>query len=345
MSRNLALFFDGTWNKPQQLHSHNTNVYLMYQATQLSDSFKWYDQGVGSRWHDRFRGGLFGVGLSKNIQQAYKFLCYRYRPGDRIFLFGFSRGAYTARSLAGLIRKCGLLNPDLVDIYHEKPHEDIISQAYEFYRRRDPVPDAPDVLEFRLKYSRKAEIEFVGVFDTVGSLGVPSSLLRVAKEWGFEHLSGLFEDFRERYRFHDTRLSRIINRAYHAVAIDEFREDFNVSLWDQKTRPDQVLEQVWFAGAHSDIGGGYSDRGLANLALGWMSEKAREAGLPVGTVGSTNPTGAELLHDSYQGEFKLVPPFVRQVQGTLHPSVAVRWNSSPRYKPTNLKGWLEQATG
>jgi uncharacterized protein (DUF2235 family) len=175
---------------------------------------------------------LSGAGLAKNVRDAYRFLVYNYTSGDDIYFFGFSRGAYTVRSTAGLIRKCGLLH---------KEHADRLRDAFKLYRKRDPTPDTQEALEFRDRYSRSPiRIRFIGVWDTVGSLGVPIDVFRFLS--------------RSRYEFHDVSLSRSVEYAYHAVAIDERRGPFRPTLWEQHPEATgQVLEQVWFVGVHMDI--------------------------------------------------------------------------------------------
>jgi uncharacterized protein (DUF2235 family) len=298
----------------------------------------WYDEGVGSTWYERLPGGLLGTGLDLNIQQGYKWLSQRYREGDKVFLFGFSRGAYTARSLVGLIRKCGLLHPTVLDDEdYLRPHEDLIKQAYQLYRRRDAQPDTPESVQFRCDNSREVRINMMGVFDTVGSLGVPSSFERLLEGAGLDTLSmWLDRTIQERYRFHDASLSSIVDNAFHALAIDEHREVFQPTLWDPHSG--RHLQQIWFPGAHSDVGGGYPERTVANQPLDWMRCRARECGLHLETRYLPQPlTGFEEIHDSWNhAPYNFRPRAWRTVSAeALHPSTWDRLRLNPGYRPAN----------
>ena len=192
--KRLVVCSDGTWNSPEQ--KHPTNVLKMARmvtpsALDGTPQVVFYDQGVGTgNWVDRWIGGITGKGLSKNIQDAYRFLMHNYEDGDEVFLFGFSRGAYTARSTAGFIRNCGLLH---------KRHSDEVDKTYELYRRRDAGPKSNAAVTFRSSYSREIEVKFVGVWETVGLLGIP--------------LLGLRFLTHRKYRFHDLELSRSLARS------------------------------------------------------------------------------------------------------------------------------------
>ena len=204
-------------------------------------------------------GGAFGHGLEDNVYEAYRFLVGNYEPGDELFLFGFSRGAFTARSLAGMIRKCGIL---------ERQHVRRYPAAIALYRD-DQHPDSPAARTFRRAHAVGGDatlpIRFIGVWDTVGALGIP--------------LRGLRGLTRHKYQFHDTELSGSVAQACHALAIDERRAPFEPTLWAYRPKPGQTVEQVWFAGVHSDVGGGYPDTGLADITLEWMIDRAQGAGL------------------------------------------------------------------
>lgn len=334
MPRRLVVCFDGTWNTPDQgdeLEQKETNACRFFEAVRdeesgAPDQLKWYDQGVGTNWYDRIPGGVMGVGLSENIRQGYTFLSRNHREGDAIYLLGFSRGAYTARSLVGMIRNCGLLKRYSKERVHE---------AYEIYRTRDEGPDSEVARVFREKYTRPVRIAFLGVWDTVGALGVP---LRS------------FAAFNRRfYEFHDTRLSGIVERAYHAVAVDEHREDYDVTLWDPVEKPRQTVEQRWFVGAHADVGGGYEDRHLSDITLRWMQDKAQACGLEIDPEGI--PRVAEdncmaALRDSFKeflagmyGLFK--DRYYRRVAATVYGNEAVdatvrqRAEGDGSYRPKN----------
>jgi uncharacterized protein (DUF2235 family) len=332
MADRLVVCFDGTWNKPDESPwdgDQNTNVRKFYESVLRGSQddgvtqWTWYDQGVGTRWNERIRGGAFGYGIDENIKQGYEYLVHNYDPGDEIFVIGFSRGAYTARSLVGLIRNSGLVE-----------HTDRIDDAYALYRRRDDGPDTPEALDFRRTHAREVRIRFLGVWDTVGALGVP---LR-----GFEWLN------RREYAFHDAELSGIVDHAYHAVAVDEHRADYRVTLWT-RTKPRQTVEQRWFPGAHGNVGGGYTDHELSNLPLRWMQEKALACGLrldpnllpgedPHALLAPVADSYREFLHGLYAFTH---PPFYREV-GTaadadqvVDASVARKCAADPTYRPRN----------
>ena len=270
--KRIVICFDGTWNKPadEKLpvdRRIETNVRRFYDsvkdnAADRTQQVKWYDEGVGTQWYDKYIGGAIGTGLELNIIQGYEFLAKQYQDGDEVYVLGFSRGAYTARSLVGMIRNCGLIKNEMLGLR--------VAMAYGIYRTRDDGPDSSTAKWFKAMFSREITIKFLGVWDTVGALGIPL------------HLLATFNS--KFYEFHDTRLSAIVKNAFHAVAIDEYRQDFDVCLWNPDAAPEQTLEQRWFIGAHCDVGGGYSDRRLSDMTLRWMQDKANALGLTVTPV-------------------------------------------------------------
>jgi uncharacterized protein (DUF2235 family) len=305
--KRLALFFDGTWNES----SDHTNVFRLYLLTAEHDQggvaqLRFYDPGVGTHWFDRLSGGAFGFGLHENIRRGYRWLMEHYEPGDQIFLFGFSRGAFTARSLAGLIARCGLLRPDspmsyaqLFDRYQRGVDE--VRPIYELIRDKHGAPPRDfeeRVLLDHAVYQRNI-IRMVGVWDTVGALGVP--------------LGGIPGISRRTLWFHNTRLSRAIEHSYHALALDEQRAAYEPLPWteffaaeprggDADTR---TVEQRWFSGAHADVGGGYRSDLLSIRPLAWMQDKARACGLAFRSVVRVSDDDLRQgLHDSY-AEFLL----------------------------------------
>lgn len=322
MPRNLVVLFDGTWNNKRT----RTNVIRMRESIRTTGRDDpqqpcFYDEGVGTKWYNRLSGGAFGRGLSENIQEGHAWLSRHQAPGDSIYVFGFSRGAYTARSLAGLIRKCGLLN---------SVTPQTIAQAYELYRDKAVHPDDPKAAEFRARHARETRVRFIGVWDTVGALGIPVSQIPFSRDF---------------YQWHDTELSKIVDYAIHAVAVDEHRKDFGVTLWS-KLKPDNVkVEQRWFAGAHSDVGGGEGGA-LPNLALRWLQDCAAEAGLALAgraEVGPEDYRGA--VSDSFAsfmfGIYKLFKkrynrPFGTGVNEVVDESVWRRWRADPSYRPPAL---------
>ena len=333
VARRLIACSDGTWNTPEQ--NSPTNVVKISRAITPTapdgtSQIVFYDPGVGTdNLLDKFSGGAFGLGISKNVQDAYRFLVHNYTDGDEIYLFGCSRGAYTSRSAAGLIRKCGLLR---------KQHAGRLKRAFQIYRKRDADADTPEAIRFRQSYSHNPlRIKFIGVWDTVGALGIPLDPLRFLG--------------RNRFEFHDVRLSRSVDYAYHAVAIDERRGPFEATLWEQHPEATkQVVEQVWFSGVHMDVGGGYDDDGLSDLALVWMIDKARETGLAFDEeyVRSLRPDGRAPLHDSRTFLYRLLGPRIRSIgtatcaHESVHAAACDRRRGDLSYHPTNLEDYVRR---
>ncbi|MGZ8769078.1 DUF2235 domain-containing protein [Aeromicrobium sp.] len=266
--KRLVVCCDGTWNKPD--NQTITNVEKIARTVQSDPGatggvhqFVYYVSGVGAGSYkaDKFLGGAFGFGLFHNVIACYRFLAQNYEPGDEIFIIGFSRGAYTARSVAGMVGRVGLLTK--VSLVEER-----LPAAVHRYQRTD-LPEGAfgsSVDEFKHDHCHSAKVNFLGVFDTVGALGVP----------GFMKLAP---------RFHDVQLSSQVLRARHALAVDETRLKFAPSFWESPEEPpgtpteDERVKQVWFEGAHSDVGGGYRATGLSDTSLLWMAREAHAAGL------------------------------------------------------------------
>ncbi len=327
MSKRLIICCDGTWDAP--VKAVVTNVVKVARSIESRDSdgidqVVFYDWGVGTGDRlNQISGGAFGKGLDRNIQDAYRFLVYNYNSDDEVYLFGFSRGAYTVRSLIGLIRNCGLL---------KKVYADKIAYAYDMYRSRSK-PDVKEAREFRNKFSNEITIKFLGVWDTVGALGIPLGILKRINE--------------KKYSFHDTRISGIVENAYHALAIDERRKPFAPTIWKTKKRRKNV-EQTWFVGVHSDIGGGYPESGLSDKTLKWMVEKAGKCGLAFNMeyIESITKNSAERLHNSYTPGYFVFGPHIRPIGITntdesLHPSVLERYHKKRSYRPKNLVKYLD----
>jgi len=358
-TRRLVLLFDGTWNKSES----NTNVERLRRLIAPVDErgnaqLVNYIPGVGvKRGLTHLLGGAFGFGLSRNVCDGYRWLCRNWLPGDQIYLFGFSRGAYTARSLGGLIRKCGLLKPapdGSVD-------KSAVGSAYDFYRDATIKPDDPLAVAFRADHSVEVGIHFIGVWDTVGSLGIPDTA-----SW--------FPFARARYQFHDTELSKIVKYAYQALALDEHRGDFKPAVWTRNPytvkageslvtkKQEQVeIEQRWFIGSHSDVGGGNKCDGagrkpdpLPELTLAWLQRKAIDTGLGCSALlipasdaylGVPRNSYTEFMLGLYK-EFK--PPFDRTlgsgVNEKVDDSVWLRWLADPGYRSPSLVRALATGT-
>jgi uncharacterized protein (DUF2235 family) len=353
--KRLVVCCDGTWNRPDQVDkgvAAPTNVAKLSLALAEADDagnaqVLRYQAGVGTRRRERLLGGGFGVGLSRNVQECYRFIADAYEPGDKLYFFGFSRGAFTARSTVGLVRNSGILR---------REHRHRIEEAYALYRnpRKDSEPSGIAAELFRRSYSHpETYIDFVGVWDTVGALGIPIDGFRpplLSKLW----------------TFHDTTLSRYVRGAYHAIAIDERRQPFKPTLWvKQDDAEDQTLEQVWFAGVHCDVGGGYGNTDLSEIPLLWMAEKARGCGLAfkpdhlvVKTTGfdpEDRRAGIEVapdpggeLHDSRTRFYQLLPACDRLAGengaevdgGSLASSAKTRHDEDGGYRPAGLGEWL-----
>lgn len=267
--KRLIVCCDGTWSKPD--NKDVTNVEKIARTVQNDPDLTadhaqlvYYISGVGAGSYaaDRMLGGAFGFGISHNVIACYRFLAQNYEPGDEIFLFGFSRGAYTARSLAGMIGYVGLLTE--VALVEER-----LRDAVHIYQRKNLEEGefGASVEEFKHDHCHAPDITFLGVFDTVGALGVPGFRWRAPK-------------------FHDVQLGHAVKCARQALAIDETRLIFAPTLWELAEDPvspddtkDERVKQVWFEGAHSDVGGGYAETGLSDTALLWMVREAHAAGL------------------------------------------------------------------
>jgi uncharacterized protein (DUF2235 family) len=354
--KRLIVCCDGTWNRPDQVQqgvAAPTNVAKFALALADRDGggnpqLLHYEAGVGTRRAERLVGGVFGVGLSRNVLTCYRFLVDNYDPGDELYFLGFSRGAFTARSTVGLVRNSGILR---------RENRGRVDEAYRLYRDpgRDSEPGGIAAQLFRRSFSHpEASVEFIGVWDTVGALGIPIDGFRPPL------LSRL-------WTFHDTKLSRSVRHAYHAIAIDERRRPFRPTLWEQQQGADkQTLEQVWFAGVHCDVGGGYRDPALSEIPLLWMAEKARLCGLAfkpdhlvtrapdlespgrrAGIEVAPDPAGE--LHNSRTRFYRLFPPYDRRLAGdggsevaggSLASSARDRHAGDPSYRPPGLDEWI-----
>ena len=339
--KRLIVGCDGTW---RDLTTDPTNVVKMVQAISPSAAgvaqIVYYDAGIGVDGAvDRWGGGIFGWGLDKNIQEAYRFLCLNYEKGDEIYLFGFSRGAYTVRSLAGLLHFAGILS-------RKKLHG--IPEAYDRYSasKGEAIKESHQQQSeaFREEYASEIPpIALLGCWDTVGALGIPDKI-----EW-----LPLSDRANRKYQFHDLRLGSHIRRALHALAIDEKRKEFLPTLMEE-TQPGQ-LQQVWFPGDHSSVGGGSLPREpLANAAFLWMCDRIQVLGLGLTIDPSRIDLEMKTDHRSYvdtdyrdsltgkilyqEGPREL--PEGLTLAG-LHDSVLARWRDCPWARSQTL----EQALG
>lgn len=336
MAKRLVVCCDGTWDVPDRMDkgvAAPSNVSKLSLIVRREDDegtkqVLHYEPGVGTHRSDHLRGGAFGLGLSANVRNCYRFLIANYEEGDELFFLGFSRGAFTARSTVGLVRNSGILTRD---------NADRVDEAYGLYRDRADTkkPNGTEAKIFRREYSHPdTKIHFIGVWDTVGSLGIPLKIPFLTRRWSF----------------HDTELSSWVEFAYHAVAIDEQRKPFKPTLWNKQAHStDQTLEQVWFSGVHCNVGGGYGDAGLSDITLLWMLGHARDRGLALDLESQELP--APLAPDP-MGEIRnSLTPFYRLFgryprplvadNGSLAPSALERHERNPSYAPSNLLEYLQ----
>lgn len=359
--KNLAVFLDGTWNAVES----NTNVWRIKSlcapiSAAGSQQLVHYDVGVNG-----FLGGTFGRGLNKNVREAYEWLIEQYSPGDNIFIFGFSRGAYTARSLSGLIAKHGLLKRGaplgIAQIYkrYQRSEDRTLYKLFELLEEKK-LENVTLEESWMMKYSQRAPIKVVGVWDTVGEVGVPALSV--------EGIS------RSKFHWMHTGLRLPILNGYHALAIDEHRKNFLPTLWTVRKpkdpnekvadpRPLASVEQRWFVGAHANIGGGCDSDLLAQLPLRWMMKKASLHGLSFrNDIEIEGDVLGAPVSDSYQefayGLYSNVyrrtyrtigaPPEEKNdgthsnVNETIDLSVFERCRARPNYRPPNLEEWLRR---
>jgi uncharacterized protein (DUF2235 family) len=378
----IAIFCDGTWNGPTI--ALPTHVHRLYSACATSaEQHPYYFAGVGSDGDMRTRiggflnkygGGVFGWGLNRNLSDAYVALCKVYKPGDKILIFGFSRGAYTARSLAGMIRKCGIL---------AEPTAANARKAFRLYRKKGPfnAPDKPHIWKVRRELSPKyatsafdvierlkvgdtgendpflVRISYLGIWDTVGALGLPQTLLGpIAALWN------------RRYLFHDTQLSSLVESARHAVALDERRVFYKPALWNnlEASRDDEGLnrgdrsptrpyQQVWFVGDHGIVGGSAQAQGLTEITLDWIWQGAAATGLrlkpetPVPFHAFDPTMDAPEINDPSR-IYQIARALLQWRDGPghdidLHDSARVRVQKVESYRPGSLRALLRDLFG
>lgn len=281
--KSIVIFADGTGQEGGE--GPDTNVYKLFKMVEnrTSRQIAFYDRGLGTgyRW---LLGKATGAGISENILECYQFLFENYEAGDRIFLFGFSRGAATVRSLSGFIHHFGML---------PKSRPELIRRAYKIYKTRDHDERKKKAEDFCAKHHPMwARVRCIGVWDTVAALGVP-----------FEPLDKIIDYLPSlKHSFHDLDLSEGVDHAYHALAIDDRRLTFHPVLWNENIKPEQVMEQVWFCGMHTDVGGGYEKHALSDISLEWMVDKAQACGLlihqPSAEKIPVSPDANGHMHDS-----------------------------------------------
>jgi len=404
-AKNIAVFLDGTWNQVDDY----TNVYLLYQlchglevsVAPLSDDkfgdtseipqIKYYDPGVGTGLANLspvLIGGAIGYGLKHNVAQAYLSICRHYKPGDQIYIFGFSRGAYTARTLCGMLNAFGVLKRR-----YSKVHQPLINKwPFNALARRkdlrvaklavDKIRDSHGKSDrtieklfdsFKRNYCQQSRetgipVKFMGMFDTVGSLGIPNLLDPLRDK---ANKKSAKPGFLARNRMPNAHYPSNIDYACHALAVDEFRPHFAPTLWEQipkldqkkdkdgKHKPISNVEQRWFVGAHSNIGGGYPDNTLSNKPIKWIYRHAKAHGLKMASFRGPHKEVHldEPISDSF-APFRAIYRFVgqrqyfRPIHSPLHksgsdspenqhslsldPSVLERVRIDSDYRPANI---------
>ncbi len=323
MPKNIAYFADGTWDEP----CNNSNVVRLYNATANSPGVQvtFYDSGVGTDGSElsHLLDGALGAGLFQKIKHGYAEVASQFLPGDQIFIFGFSRGAYIARSLAGMIAVCGL--PTL-----RQNDPMCFDMAFDAYRKVSQRQVLLATLNETYKMNSPG-IQMLGVWDTVGSLGIPAIFGGISVG---------------EYGFLDTTLHPDVVNAVHALSIDEQRLQFQPALWTSTPASGQTLVQVWFPGVHCDVGGGYPcDPGgfaLSNITLHWMASYAQKCGLQFKTGAfprAPQPDDAmATLHDSLTGIYRLTPhPRCISPGSSLFETVVQRFKAlTGKYEPPSL---------
>jgi uncharacterized protein (DUF2235 family) len=322
MTKRIAFCSDGTWDNS----SAHSNVYRLYKSLLVAgDQMPFYDDGVGADGNIilKVAEGALGLGIRQKIKDGYTKIAQVYEQGDPIFIFGFSRGAFTARSLAGMIAACGLPTKNFTT--------DLVNTVWSAYREPDKNKRQKILAGLSgCSMDENAKITMVGVWDTVGSIGISSAIGGV----------DIVDDFL------DTNLHSNVLNAYHALAIDEKRPQFQPTLWNVATAG-QTLEQVWFSGYHSDVGGGVKEiqpgsKTLSDITLAWMIKKASALGLqfdPLVLAALPVPIdrsyALEPLNPPNAGLGQVEPRTIAD-GATLADSVVVRCQN-PALRPRNLK--------
>lgn len=297
MNKNIVICFDGAGSEYSKNITNVVKMYDLVDKNNVDEQIAFYHPGVATGgWEydeDEVKAkadNATGNGLQNIVDKAYHYLMHRYNKGDKIYLFGYSRGAFTARSLAGMLQKCGLLRSDL---------DGMVEYASKMYNTENNKRVASG---FKRTFSQPCLVEFIGVWDTVGSLA-----LNAGK------------------KFHDVSLNPDVKYGYHALSLDEVRKFFPPYLWS----PRNNVEQVWFAGVHSNVGGWYDDTGLSDIALKWMATKAKKHGLSLNMkkFGKIKGNALAAQHDSQSSIFwKYMGSHIRAVpkNSKVHSSVKQR---------------------
>jgi len=370
-NKNIVMFLDGTWNSPED----ETRVWaaknLISGTHNGVEQEVYYDKGLGTQKFEKFQGGVFGKGLGKNVRQAYAWLSKNYEDGDNVYIFGFSRGSFTATSITGMIMRWGLIHPnsplsvDEVFKLYEKWDEHTPLYELEF-QKKDGKTDFSKLEAQLLDTSRRISIKMIGIWDSVATVGVPL---------------GNFARFsKNALRFHNPRISTIYENVFHALAIDEHRKPFRPILFHffykrdasqadydkNKKKYGDRIEQRWFSGSHGDVGGG-DNIPVSNAPYAWLLGHAQSLGLGVnGTMPDTSPVHTQPLNNPFNkfvfGLYKIFRlgkryyrtigaastpvknnGMIETLSETIDASVLKRRKNDPEYRPKNLEIWAAEA--
>lgn len=337
MTKRIVIFAGGTWIRRLDASDPEcTNVFRICEFLEDQDQVGIAINGIGvinqigiggiyerGTW-SKLKAAATGYGITAKIENLYASLVDHYAPGDLIYMFGFSRGAYLLRSLAGMINACGIVRKEGKHEHAKK------SEAFRCYKKGNEDQQKA----FREKHSYPpATIQMLGLFDTVKALGLP---------WAWVENLNPFDS-----NFHQIEINPLIRTVYHALAIDENRESFLPTPFDKdRKNDDQILEEVWFSGSHSDVGGGFRSRGLADISLAWMIRNAKDQGLRFKeeTSSSLRENAFEdPLHDPRKRLWWLYTRATRDIEKSKNTLVAETVQQrarsltvGPEYSPINL---------
>lgn len=309
MGKNIIILSDGTAQKGGV--GSNTNVYKLFNMIEdrTSKQIAFYDPGLGTDWR-KVSGSIAGGGFSKNILDCYRFLFENFEASDQIFLFGFSRGAATVRSLSGFIHLFGIL---------PKSRSDLIKKAFKIYKiKNDKIRGKKAQAFIQKHHTMWCKINFLGVWDTVAALGLPVKSISVVLDKFFPH------------KFHNFQLSDSVVFARHALSIDETRKTFHPVVWDTiENDKEHKMKQVWFSGVHTDVGGGYKEEDLSNITLKWMIREAVDKGL---IIYEKSPTYQKLLTSPVEVN-GMMHNEQKGFPGNLMKSAQRNWNKETHGEP------------
>ena len=314
MSKNIVIFSDGTGQEGGE--GNNTNIYKIFNMLEdrTHRQITYYDRGLGTGWR-KLSGNAVGAGISKNIKECYQFIFENFNSGDHVYLFGFSRGAATVRSLSGFIHEFGVL---------PKSRPELIDKAWKIYKTDNEGKRREKAAVFlRQHHNMWLRIKFLGVFDTVAALGIPNKKIsRLMDKIPFMQ-----------HKFHNLNLCESVENAYQALAIDDERKTFHPMIWNLGVKEHQNMEQVWFSGVHTDIGGGYEEQHLSDISLQWMLQKAISNGIH---IYANNKVRLRMdvngkMHDPFKG-----------IKGIIWKRKIRSWNNEKNGAPTIHKTVLQR---